>query len=187
MKKGKIILDKGKFNLTLERLSHELIENYDDFDNSCIIGIQERGVLLADRLSKLIKKNNRKAKFDYGKLDITFYRDDFRRRSTPLSPSATDINFLIEGKNVILVDDVLYTGRTIHAAMTALGDFGRPNRVELVTLVNRRFNRHLPIKADYTGINVDSMNEAYVRVEWEEEYPEDRILLFAADDKTKKK
>ena len=186
MEKGKIILDKGKFELTLERLSHQLIENYGDFENSCIIGVQERGVLLASRLSKLIKKNNRKAKFDYGKLDITFYRDDFRRRSTPLSPSATNIEFPIEGKDVILIDDVLYTGRTIQAAMTAIGDLGRPNRVELVTLVNRRFNRHLPIKADYTGINVDSMDEAYVRVEWKEEYPEDRILLFAAEDKKKK-
>lgn len=183
MSKGKIILDKGKFQLTLERLSHQLIENYGDFENTCLVGIQEKGVLLADRLSKLIKKNNRKAKFEYGKLDITFYRDDFRRRSTPLSPSNTELDFQIEGKNVILMDDVLYTGRTIQAAMTAIGDFGRPNRVELVTMVNRRFNRHLPIKADYTGINVDALDEAYVRVEWAEEFPEDRILLFAGKDK----
>ena len=183
MEDGKVILDKGKFNLTLERLSHQLIENHGDFENTCLIGIQEKGVLLASRLAKIIKKNNRKAKFEYGKLDITFYRDDFRRRTKPLSPSNTEIDFLIEGKNVILFDDVLYTGRTIQAALTAIGDFGRPNQVELVTLVNRRFNRHLPIMADYTGINVDALDEAYVRVEWMEEEKEDRILLFAGKDK----
>ena len=181
MKKGKIILEKGKFQLTLQRLVHQLVENHGDFSNTCIIGIQERGVLLAERIVELIKIHSKKAKFEYGKLDITFYRDDFRRRDTPLSPSATEIEFLIEDKRVILIDDVLYTGRTIHAAMTALQDFGRPRQVELLTMVNRRFNRHLPIKADYAGINVDSMDEAYVRVEWEKEQGEDRILFFSAD------
>ncbi len=183
MKEGKIILDKGKFQLTLERLSHQVIENHGDFENTCIIGIQERGVLLAERIIALIKKNHKKAKFQYGKLDITFYRDDFRRRDTPLSPSSTELDFLIEGKRVILIDDVLYTGRTIQAALSALQDFGRPLQVELLTLVNRRFNRHLPIKADYTGINVDSLDEAYVKVEWNDEHPEDRILFFSADKK----
>lgn len=181
MKKGKVILEKGKFQLTLERLSHELIENHDDFSNTCIIGIQERGVLLAERITSLIKKNHKKAKFEYGKLDITFYRDDFRRRDVPLSPSSTEIDFIIENKRVILVDDVLYTGRTVQAAMSALLDFGRPKQVELLTLVNRRFNRHLPIKADYTGLNVDALDEAYVRVEWNYNNNEDRILFFSAE------
>lgn len=185
MKKGKIILEKGKFQLTLERLSHQVIENHGDFENTCIIGIQERGVLLAERIVSLIKKNHKKAKFQFGKLDITFYRDDFRRRDVPLSPSATELDFLIEDKRVILIDDVLYTGRTIHAAISALQDFGRPRQVELLTLVNRRFNRHLPIKADYTGINVDSLNDAYVKVEWSSESPEDRILFFSGDKKDK--
>jgi len=181
MKEGKVILEKGKFQLTLERLSHQVIENHGDFSETVIIGIQERGVLLAERIVELIKKNHKKAKFKYGKLDITFYRDDFRRRDTPLSPSSTEIDFLIENQRVILIDDVLYTGRTIQAALSALQDFGRPKQVELLTLVNRRFNRHLPIKADYTGINVDSLDEAYVRVEWSSENPEDRILFFSAD------
>lgn len=181
MKKGKVILEKGKFQLTLERLSHELIENHDDFSNTCIIGIQERGVLLAERITALVKKNNKKAKFDYGKLDITFYRDDFRRRETPLSPSSTEINFIVENKRVILIDDVLYTGRTVQAAMSALLDFGRPKQVELLTLVNRRFNRHLPIKADYAGLNVDALDEAYVKVEWNYKNNEDRILFFSAE------
>lgn len=187
MKKGKVILDKGKFSLTLERLTHQLIENHGDFEDTCIVGIQERGVLLANRISELIKFHNKKAKFQYGKMDITFYRDDFRRRTQPLSPSSTDMDFIIEGKRVILIDDVLYTGRTIQAAMSALLDFGRPSQVELLTLVNRRFNRHLPIKADYTGINVDSMDEAYVKVEWKEENPADRILFFPPDKSNEQK
>lgn len=181
MNKGKVILDKGKFQLTLERLSYELIENHGDFENTCIIGIQEKGVLLAERITSLIKKNNKKANFLYGKLDITFYRDDFRRREKPLNPSETEIDFLVEGKRVILIDDVLYTGRTIQAGMSALLDFGRPAQVELLTLVNRRFNRHLPIKADYTGINVDALDDAYVRVEWNHKDNEDRILFFASE------
>lgn len=187
MGKGKVILDKGKFALTLDRLTHQLIENHGDFENTCIVGIQERGVLLANRISNLIQKHNKKAKFEFGKLDITFYRDDFRRRDQPLSPSSTEMDFLIEGKRVILIDDVLYTGRTIQAGMSALMDFGRPKQVELLTLVNRRFNRHLPIKADYTGINVDSMDEAYVKVEWQEENERDRILFFPPDKSNEQK
>jgi len=181
MRKGKVILDKGKFELTLKRLSFELIENHGDFSETCIIGIQERGVLLADRITEIVKQNSKKAKFKYGKLDITFYRDDFRRRDNPLSPSKTEIDFLIEDKRVILIDDVLYTGRTIHAAMSALMDFGRPQQVELLTLVNRRFNRHLPIKADYAGINVDALDDAYVRVDWDDDAAKNKILFFAGD------
>ena len=181
MKKGKVILEKGQFSLTLERLTHQIIENHGDFEDTCIVGIQERGVLLADRITQLIKKHNKKAAFKYGKLDITFYRDDFRRRNEPLSPSSNDMNFLVEDKRVILIDDVVYTGRTIQAAMSALMDFGRPRQVELLTLVNRRFNRHLPIKADYKGINVDSMDEAYVKVEWGAEPSDDRILFFPSE------
>jgi len=186
MKKGKVILEKGQFSLTLERLTHQIIENHGDFENTCIVGIQERGVLLANRITKLIKKHTKKATFQYGKLDITFYRDDFRRRTEPLSPSATEMDFLIEGKRVILIDDVVYTGRTIQAAMSALMDFGRPKQVELLALVNRRFNRHLPIKADYQGINVDSMDEAYVKVEWGEKAEDDRILFFPGEKLNKK-
>ena len=116
----------------------------------------------------------------YGKLDITFFRDDFKTSDKIPNPSTTEINFLVENKRVILVDDVLYTGRTIQAALQALNHFGRPKSVELVVLVDRRFNRHLPIQADYVGLRVDALDEAYVRLEFEEEEGQDRVLIYDA-------
>lgn len=180
MKGGKNILDKERFKLTVERLCHQLIEKYEDFSDTCIIGVQERGVLLADRVIERMKHLAPKSSIAYGKLDITFYRDDFRTRTEPLKASSTEIGFLIENKKVILIDDVLYTGRTIQAALAALQDFGRPAQVELLTLVDRRFNRHLPIMSDYTGITVDALDESYVKVEWEHLDGQDRVLLFSA-------
>jgi len=176
--RGRTILKEKPFNLTLERLSHQIIETYTDFTEVCIIGIQERGVVLAERLLHLIKKNAKQKDITFGKLDITFYRDDFRSREIPLKASSTDIDFSIDGKKIILVDDVLYTGRSVHAAMSALQDHGRASTIELVCLVDRRFNRHLPIKADYVGITVDSIDEAYVKVEWAHVDGADKVLLF---------
>lgn len=179
MKKGRTILDSHQFQITLNRLSHQLIESCDTFENTCLIGIQQSGVILAQRLYDILTQRLGIAPFPFGKLDITFFRDDFRRRDTPLKASPTELNFLVEHKHVILVDDVLYTGRTIQAAMSALQQFGRADRIEMLTLVDRRFNRHLPIKADYVGIMVDSLDEAYVKVEWEEVDGQDRVLLFS--------
>lgn len=181
MQKGRQILSPEGFKITLTRLAHEVIENYPVGDALYIIGIQEKGVVLAQRLIEIIKSKNNKQHIHFGKLDITFYRDDFRIRSTPLKASATQIDFDIENKRIILVDDVLYTGRTIHAAMSALQDLGRVERIELLTMVDRRFNRHLPIKADYTGIEVDSLDEAYVKVQWEHLEGNDQILIFSAN------
>ncbi len=178
MDKGRVILHKKRFSLTIDRLCHQLIENYEDFDNTCMIGIQDRGVLLAERMMQRIAKLNKKKVPQYGKLDITFYRDDYRHKEKPLKASITEIDFLVEGKRVILVDDVLYTGRTIHAAMTALQDFGRPKTIDLICLVDRRFNRHFPINPDFAGITVDSLDEAYVKVEWNDN-GDDQILLFS--------
>lgn len=183
MEKGKIILANEQFNLTIHRLCHELIENYEDFSDTCIIGIQEKGVLLADRIQKNLSQLIKKSKIPYGKLDITFYRDDFRSRTKPIAASSTEVDFLVENMRVILIDDVLYTGRTVQAALSALQDFGRPKTVELLCLVDRRFNRHLPIKADYTGLTVDSLDEAYVKVDWEQIDGQDRILLFSTNEK----
>lgn len=178
MESGKIILEKTRFYITLRRLCEELIENYGDFQDTCIIGVQPRGVPLADRIVNFLREELEASYFTYGKLDITFYRDDFRTRSKPLSASPTEIDFIVEGKKVLLVDDVLYTGRSVQAAMTALQNYGRPESVELLALVDRRFNRHLPIKANYVGITVDSLDEAYVRVDWEEGTMANKILLF---------
>ena len=180
MAKGRVILQEERFKFTLERLCQQLIENYSDFENTCIIGIQDRGVLLAERVVECLSANLKKSTIEFGKLDITFYRDDFRTREMPLEASSTEIDFLVENKRVILIDDVLYTGRTVQAAMSALLAFGRPATVELLTMVDRRFNRHLPIISDYTGITIDALDEAYVRVELEQIEGKDRILIFSA-------
>ncbi len=178
MSKGRVILSNERFQLTIERLCHQLIEKYDQFEDTCIIGIQPRGVHFSNRLYARLTQILKIKKLDYGKLDITFFRDDFRQRDKPLTAYTTDLNFLVENKKVILVDDVLYTGRTIQSAMNALNHYGRPDQVELLALVDRRFNRHLPVQADYVGMTIDSLDEAFVKVEWEETDGEDKILLF---------
>jgi pyrimidine operon attenuation protein / uracil phosphoribosyltransferase len=178
MQSGKIILSSERFALTIERLCHQLLEDWGDFSNACVIGIQPRGVALSNRVYKRLTELTGKSSIEYGKLDITFYRDDFRMPEGPLAPHPNEINFVVAGKKVLLVDDVLYTGRTISAALTALQHYGRPAAVELLVLVDRRFNRHLPIQADYTGISVDAVDDAYVRVRWQELHGQDEILLF---------
>ena len=178
MSKGRIILNQGRFALTIDRLCHQLIEKYDTFQDTCLIGIQPRGPALANRIHQRLKIITGISKLDYGKLDITFYRDDFRQRDKPLRASVTEMNFIVENKNVVLVDDVLYTGRTVQAALTALQHYGRPKKVELLALIDRRFNRDLPIKADYTGMRVDALDEAYVKVEWQETEGRDKVLIF---------
>ena len=122
-------------------------------------------------------KSQYELKLEFGKIDITFYRDDFRTSNSPLSASKTEIDFLVENKKVILIDDVLYTGRTIQAALSALQHYGRPSRVELAVMVDRRFNRELPIKADYTGTAIDAIDEAYVDVKWSHIDNDDKIVL----------
>jgi pyrimidine operon attenuation protein/uracil phosphoribosyltransferase len=175
--KSRIILDTKRFQITVKRLCHQLIENHANFSNSCIVGIQPRGVFLAERIhqnvTRILKRD-----IDFGKLDNTFYRDDFRSSEKQLTPRQTEIDFLVENKNVILVDDVMHTGRTIRAAMEALLDYGRPKKVELMVLVERRFSRQLPIQPDYVGLSVDSMQEEKVRVEWKEDGGEDKIWIL---------
>lgn len=173
------LLDGQRFQITIQRLCHQLIENHDNFDNSVIIGIQPRGVFLANRIIEELKKTLPNLKIESGNLDITFFRDDFRRKDGILIPSSTKIDFIIEEKKVILVDDVLWTGRTIRAAMDALQSFGRPEKVELLTLVDRRFSRHLPIEADYIGIKVDTIDSQKVIVNWKETDQEDKVILLS--------
>jgi pyrimidine operon attenuation protein / uracil phosphoribosyltransferase len=179
MDKGKVIVSADKVELILLRLCHQLIENHSDVKSLCIIGIQERGVLLADRIKYHLDSILETPTYQYGKLDITFYRDDFRRREVPIKASSTELDFSVEDKNVVLVDDVLYTGRTVHAAMAAIQDYGRPRRIEMLCMVDRRFNRHFPIRADYAGVSIDSLDEAYVKVGWQELDGKNEVRLFS--------
>lgn len=172
----KTLLDKNQLHITLQRLAHQLVENHQDFEDTIIIGIQPRGVLLSDRIVKLLREISGNSKILYGKLDITFYRDDVNGGIH--LPSHTDISFSVEDKHVVLVDDVLYTGRTIRSAMDALIDFGRPKKVELLTLVNRRFSRELPIQPDYVGHSVDTILTQKVIVNWMEKDGQDEVLLI---------
>jgi len=171
----KIILEKTKFDITIKRLCHQLIEVHNDFSNSAIIGLQPRGIYLARRIQKELESILKNKKINCGELDITFYRDDFRKKE--LIPNRTNIDFIIEDKNVILVDDVLFTGRTIRAGLDAMLAFGRPKDVELLVLVDRRLSRHVPIQAKYIGMTIDSITTQNVKVEWKEIDGKDKITL----------
>jgi pyrimidine operon attenuation protein/uracil phosphoribosyltransferase len=167
----KTLLDARECAATLNRLCCQLNEVHFPWNNSVIIGLQPRGTQLAKALIQLLKTHHGVDDVPFGALDITFHRDDFRRREEPLAASPNEMNVLIEGKRVILVDDVLYTGRSVRAAMDALGDYGRPTRVELCVLVDRRFSRELPIQPDFSGRRVDAIAEERVRLEWANDVP----------------
>jgi pyrimidine operon attenuation protein/uracil phosphoribosyltransferase len=175
-----VILNSKHLELTLKRLSHELIESHNDFSDTVLVGLQPRGIYVVSQLKKQLEIILGK-EIVCGNLDITFFRDDFRRREKPLIPSITNIDFSLENKKVVLVDDVLYTGRTIRAGLDALLTFGRPSKVELLVLIDRRFRRDLPIQADYVGKMVDSLISERVSVEWEEIEGEDKIVLYTKD------
>jgi pyrimidine operon attenuation protein / uracil phosphoribosyltransferase len=177
---SRLILNQKNFDITINRLCFELIENHDDFNDTVIIGLQPRGVNLSSRITKQLRQFLPDKTILSGNLDITFFRDDFRRRENVLVPSATQIDFIIENKKVILVDDVLYTGRTIRAALDALLAFGRPSKVELLVLIDRKFSRHLPIEPDYVGKAIDTIMSDKVRVTWNETDGKDEVWLFTA-------
>lgn len=173
----KTLLDHNQLNITLQRLAHQLVENHISFSETVIIGIQPRGVWLSDRIARIVKQITGKQHIDYGKLDITFYRDDVHQGGLHV-PAQTDIPFSIEDRKVILVDDVLHTGRTIRSAMDALIDFGRPRNVELMVLIDRRFSRELPIQPDYVGQTVDTIITQKVKVNWEGKDLKDEVVLI---------
>lgn len=177
----KLLLNSTELNLILNRLACQLIENHDTFKNTALIGLQPRGTFLLHRLVDILERNYQVKNLKSGLLDITFYRDDFRRGEEPLKANSTQIDFLVEGKKVVIVDDVLYTGRSIRAALTALQSFGRPASVELLTLIDRRFSRHLPIQPDYNGRQVDAIGNQKVKVLWKENDGEDAVYLLKTD------
>lgn len=178
------IFGPTRFQLTIERISRQLIETYEDFENTAIVGIQPRGSFLAERIHKRLLKIA--PELPFGKLDITFFRDDFRTGEKTLLPDPMEMPFDTEGKKIILVDDVLYTGRTISAALSALNSFGRPSKVELVAMIERRFNRELPITPDYLGLAVDAINEAYVKVRWADQDGIDQVVLYPNKESSRK-
>ena len=174
----RLILDSRLLKITVNRLCQQLIENHGNFSDSVILGLQPRGIYLADLIKSRLF-NNLSRDVPLGYLDTTFHRDDFRRREKPPEPSTTDIQFIIEDKNVILVDDVIYTGRSIRAAMDAMITFGRPRKVELLTLINRKYSRQLPIEPDYVGKDVNTIETQRVLVEWKVQgNKEDNIWLI---------
>jgi pyrimidine operon attenuation protein/uracil phosphoribosyltransferase len=174
----KTILNQQQLSVTIDRLCHQLIENHMDFSESVLIGLQPRGILLSDRIYHKLLELLPGSNLTYGKLDITFYRDDFKKGEGMHIPNQTDIPFSVEGKKVILVDDVLYTGRTIRSALDAMLDFGRPEKIELLVLIDRRFSRQLPIQPDYTGRTIDSIISQKVRVFWQEQDQKDEVVLI---------
>ncbi|WCM42276.1 bifunctional pyr operon transcriptional regulator/uracil phosphoribosyltransferase PyrR [Flavobacterium sp. CBA20B-1] len=166
---SKILLTSQEVDIILHRLACQLIEKHNDFSNTVLIGIQPRGKFLAQRIAHILSAHYGIAAIHLGFLDITFFRDDFRRSNKPLEANKTQIDFLVENKNVVFIDDVLYTGRSIRAALTAIQSFGRPSEIELLVLIDRRFSRHLPIQPDYRGRQVDAFNNEKVKVQWKDE------------------
>ncbi|MFD2824766.1 bifunctional pyr operon transcriptional regulator/uracil phosphoribosyltransferase PyrR [Lacinutrix iliipiscaria] len=174
----KVLLNAKAINIILHRLACQLIENHNDFTNTVLIGIQPRGKYLANRLVSLLENDYKIKNLKLGHLDITFYRDDFRRSEKPLEANSTEMDCIVDNKKVVFIDDVLYTGRSIRAALTAIQSFGRPKEIELLTLIDRRFSRHLPIQPDYRGRQVDAINEEKVKVNWTENDGEDSVYLI---------
>ena len=172
----KTILTQQQIDLTIKRLANQVMENHVDLAQTILLGIQPRGIYLSDRILAEIKREAHGVDLSYGKLDITFYRDDIRNELHV--PSQTDLPFSLEGKDVVLIDDVLYTGRTTRAALDALLAFGRPRKVELLVLIDRRFSRELPIQPDYKGRSIDSIITQKVKVYWQEKDGKDEVVLL---------
>ena len=171
----KEIISSRQLHVTLERLVCQIVENHKDFSQPAIIGIQRRGVILAGKLAEILRRDYGIENLRLGSLDTTFFRDDFRRRAEPPRANTTSIDFAVEGLRVIFVDDVLYTGRSIRAALSAINSFGRPSQIELLGLIDRRFSSELPIQHYYRGIQVDVVEGEKVVVDLTEDY--ERVYL----------
>lgn len=173
----RLLFNSKLLKITISRLCQHLIENHGDFSDSVILGMQPRGIYLAERIKKQLEESLGK-EIPLGYLDTTFHRDDFRRRDQPLTPNQTKVPFIIEDKNVVLIDDVLFTGRSVRAALDAMTMFGRPGKVELLVLIDRMYSRHIPVEANYVGRKVNTMPSQRVLVELEEQGKKDNIWLM---------
>jgi len=173
----KVLLDSKKIDIILNRLVCQLVENHKDFDNTVLIGLQPRGAFLIDKILEIFDKEYPKIDIKSGILDFTFFRDDFRRSEKTLSASSTKINFSVENKNVVLIDDVLFTGRSIKAAMSSMDSYGRPNSIELLVLIDRRYKREIPIEANYCGAKIDTFKGDRVNVVWGENSKDNIIYI----------
>lgn len=176
-----VLLNAKEVSIILHRLACQLVEKHLDFENTVLIGLQPRGTYLCQRIVSLLANEYGISGLQVGYLDSTFFRDDFRRKEKPLEANQTRIDFLVEDKKVVFIDDVLYTGRSIRSALTALTSFGRPASVELLVLIDRRFSRHLPIQPDYRGRQVDAIYNDKVKVHWLENEGEDAVYLINND------
>jgi pyrimidine operon attenuation protein/uracil phosphoribosyltransferase len=164
----KVLLNATEITIILNRLACQLIETHQDFSNTVLIGLQPRGIFVANRLASFLTNKYQIKNLQLGYLDITFFRDDFRRGDKVLQACKNEMEVSVEDKKVVLIDDVLYTGRSIRAALTAIQSYGRPSEVQLLTLIDRRFSRHLPIQPDYRGRQVDVIKNEKVLVSWKE-------------------
>ncbi len=179
----RLLLGNPQLGITLSRLCQQLIENHNNFENTVILGMQPRGTYLANRIHSRLEELTGQ-KIHLGLLDTTFFRDDFRRRDSPVKANETKIDFLVEGKQVILIDDVFYTGRSVRAALDAMTAFGRPDKVELLSLVVRKYSKHVPIFPDYVGKDVNTLDTQRVLVQWTEQegVEEDSVWLTNKED-----
>ena len=173
----KIILNNDKLNLSLDRLACQLTENHDDFKDTVLVGLQPRGKSLCENIVKILLSKYKINTVDHGFLDITFFRDDFRRTEKTLSVNSTQINFTLENKRIVLIDDVLFTGRSIKAAMSAIDSYGRPKSIELLVLVDRRFKREIPIEANYCGTKIDTFKGDKVKVIWDDKPVNNKVFI----------
>lgn len=177
----RVILNQKQLDIILHRLALQIEENHPLLEHTALIGLQPRGVYLARKIKQKLLEITGKAVL-YGELDSTFYRDDYRRTEKPLLPNSMLLNFEVEEKKVILIDDVLYTGRSVRSALNALGDFGRPSGTELMVLIDRRYNRELPIQPDYCGAVIDSRMNDRVKVAWaEEDNEQDQVWIISPE------
>ena len=174
---AKKILNTSKLSLILRRLASQLYENHNHFEDAVLIGIQPRGVFLFNEVIKVFENKHPDLNIKSGILDFTFFRDDFRRSEKTLSANSSEINFTIENKRIVLIDDVLFTGRSIKAAMSAIDSYGRPKSIELLVLVDRRFKREIPIEANYCGTKIDTFKGDKVKVIWDDMPDNNKVFI----------